>query len=145
MPSHFTLFNSSSTSIFFNNSTSSSCLYLCSLFCASFSFVILYSFSIAIFAFMFMWSSELWKSSQLPTINEKPLLTITPFIFVLELLAYRIHFFTYPLSFNQRMIFKINTTHHYHFVCPLFSHVEARRIIIMNEHLKFNLSINPHP
>jgi hypothetical protein len=34
--------------------TSSSCLHMCSLFCVSFSFVILYNFSIAFFALMLM-------------------------------------------------------------------------------------------
>ncbi len=45
--------NSSSTYVLFNKSTSSSCLHLCSLFCASFSLAIHYSFSIALFAFCY--------------------------------------------------------------------------------------------
>jgi hypothetical protein len=32
---------------------------------------------------------------------------------------------------------KINMTHHYHLLCPLYNHVEALCIIIMNECLKF--------
>jgi hypothetical protein len=65
MPSLSTLFNYSSTSIFLNNYASSSCLYLCSLLCASFTFVIFCSFSITISAFMLMWILELWKHAQL--------------------------------------------------------------------------------
>ncbi len=46
-PSFFALFNYSSAFVLLNNFASSSCLCLCSLFCASFSFVIFYNFSIA--------------------------------------------------------------------------------------------------
>ncbi len=52
---HSLLFLNSSFASFFPNSlTSSSCLHMCSLFCVSFSFVILYNFSIAFFALMLM-------------------------------------------------------------------------------------------
>jgi hypothetical protein len=35
------------------------------------------------------------------------------------------------------MILEINTAHHYMFMCPLYNHVEALNIIIMNECLDF--------
>jgi len=99
-PSNFTLFNSSFASFFLNNSTSSSCFCLCSLFCTSFSSIILYSFLIAFFALMFLWSPELWKRSQLPTRNKKTTFDGYAIFFVLEHFAHCIHFFTYPLFFN---------------------------------------------
>jgi hypothetical protein len=42
------------------------------------------------------------------------------------------------------MILKINTTHHYKFMCILYSHVETFHVIIMNEHHRFRLLITPH-
>ncbi len=35
-------------------------------------------------------------------------------------------------------------THHYKFMYPLYSHMEAFNIIIMNEHRRFHLLITPH-
>ncbi len=64
------LHNSSLISFFLNNSTSSSCLRLCSLFYVSFPFVIVCSFLIALSTLMFLWSLELQKFSQLLAINE---------------------------------------------------------------------------
>ncbi len=69
MPSCFALHNSFFVFILFNN-FSSSYLHLCSLLYTSFSFVILYSFSITLFALMLMRTLELWKCSQLPTTNK---------------------------------------------------------------------------
>jgi hypothetical protein len=37
------------------------------------------------------------------------------------------------MSFYERMILEINITHHYKFMCPLYSHVEAFNIINMND------------
>jgi hypothetical protein len=68
-PSFFVIPNYSYTFVLLNNSTSSSYLRLCSLLCVSFSFVILYNFSIALFAFMLLRTLELWKRTQLPTTN----------------------------------------------------------------------------
>jgi hypothetical protein len=48
------------------------------------------------------------------------------------------------LYFNWRMILEINTTYHYKFICPLYNHVEALNIIIMNEHYRFQVLIIPH-
>jgi len=42
------------------------------------------------------------------------------------------------------MILKINTTHHYKFMCPLYSHMESLSIIIMSERRRFHLLITPH-
>jgi hypothetical protein len=42
------------------------------------------------------------------------------------------------------MIFEINMAHHYKFMCPLYNHVEALNIIIMNERCKFHVLITPH-
>ncbi len=70
MPSCFSLFNSSSTSILLNNSTSPSCLYLCALLYTSFSFVILCSFLIALSTLILLWILELQKHSHLLTTNE---------------------------------------------------------------------------
>ncbi len=63
----FVFLNSSSTSILFNNFASSSWLH--SFFYASFSLVIHYSFSIALFGFILLWIPKLQKSTQLPAIN----------------------------------------------------------------------------
>jgi hypothetical protein len=71
IPSCFVFFNSSFSSFFFNNFSSSSCFYLCSFFYVSFSFAILYDFLIAFCAFMLLWMPKLWKHSQFPTINKK--------------------------------------------------------------------------
>ncbi len=32
-------------------------------------------------------------------------------------------------------------THHHHLLCPLYNHVEAHHVIIVNKHFKFHLSI----
>jgi len=91
--------NYSSIVVLFNNSISCSCLHLCSLLCVSFSFTIFCSFSITFFALMLLWTLELRKRTQLPTINTNYFI-VTPFFFVLELFAHHIHFLTYPPSFN---------------------------------------------
>jgi hypothetical protein len=83
-PSHSAFLNSFSVFIILKNFTSSSYLCLCSLLCASFSFVILYNFSITLFAFMLMWIPELWKCSQLPattktTFNSYPFISCLNF------------------------------------------------------------------
>ncbi len=61
--------NSSSTSIFFNNSASSSYLHLCSFLCASFSLAIHYNFSNAFSTLITLWTPKLQKCTQLPTTN----------------------------------------------------------------------------
>jgi len=58
-----------STFVFLNNSASSSCLHLCSLLCTSFSFDIIYNFSITLFTLMLLWTPKLWKCTQFPTID----------------------------------------------------------------------------
>jgi len=63
------LFNSSSTSIHFNNYASSSRLCLCSLLWSSFSLAICCSFSIALFAFILLRTLKLQKCAQLQAIN----------------------------------------------------------------------------
>ncbi len=65
-PSLSTFLNSSSTFVLFNNSTSSSCLHLCSFLCTSFSLAIIYNFSMAFFALMLLWTLELQKRAQFP-------------------------------------------------------------------------------
>jgi len=35
--------------------------------------------------------------------------------------------------------------HPYYFLCPLYNHMETCHLIIMNEHLKFHLSITLLP
>jgi hypothetical protein len=35
--------------------------------------------------------------------------------------------------------------YHHHFLCPLYIHMEALHVIIMNERLKLHLLISPHP
>jgi hypothetical protein len=77
--------------------------------------------------------------------RQKQLLMVILFIFVLELLAYLVHFFICLPSFNERLILETNMAHQYHFLCPLYNHVEALHVIIMNECLKFHLSIIFHP
>jgi hypothetical protein len=69
MPSFFVLLNCYSTSILFNNSASFSCLHLCSLLYVSFSFAIIYSFSIAFSTLMLPWILELRKCAQLLVTN----------------------------------------------------------------------------
>jgi hypothetical protein len=96
MPSRFALLNFSSIFIF-NNFASSSCFRLCSLFYTSFSFAISCCFSITLFAFMLLWTPELRKRAQLPTINTNCFRQL-PLFFVLELPTRRIHLFTYPSS-----------------------------------------------
>jgi hypothetical protein len=93
-PSLSTLFNSSSTFVFLNNSASSSCLCVCSLLCASFSLAIFYNFSMAICALMLLWIPKLWKHTQLLTTNVNCFQRL-PCFFVLEHPAYHIPFFTY--------------------------------------------------
>jgi hypothetical protein len=93
MPSLSTLFDSFYTSVFFNNSTSSSYLYVCSLFCNSFSFVVLYSFSMAFFAFMLLWTPKFQKHAQLPATKINCFGQL-PFFFIHELLTHHIHFLT---------------------------------------------------
>ncbi len=137
-------FNSSSTSILFNNSISSSCLCLCSFLYASFSLTIHYSFSISLFVLILLGTPKLQKHTQLPTTNTNYFRQLSCFFFVLEHFICHIHFFIYLPSFNQCMIIKINTTHFYKFMCPLYHHVEALSIIIMNECHKFHLLITPH-
>ncbi len=66
------------------------------------------------------------------------------FFFILELPTRRIHFFICSPFFNYNTILEINTTHHYKFMCPLYSHVEALHIIIMNECPRFHMPITPH-
>jgi hypothetical protein len=61
--------HSSSTYVFLNNSTSSSCFCLCSLLYASFSLAICYSFSIALCTLILLWTPKLQKRAQFPTIN----------------------------------------------------------------------------
>ncbi len=68
-PSLSCLFNSSFTFVLLNNSTSSSCIHLCSLLCASFSFAIRYSFSIALSTLILMWTPKLKKCAQIPETN----------------------------------------------------------------------------
>jgi hypothetical protein len=59
---HFSaLLNSYFTFVIFNNFTSSSCLCLCSFFCACFSLAIHCSFSIALSALILLWTPKLWK------------------------------------------------------------------------------------
>lgn len=70
IPAHFTLFNYSFTSSFFNTSTSSSFLHLCSLFYDSLSLATFCNFSIALSTFMLMWTPKLWKHTQLLITNE---------------------------------------------------------------------------
>jgi hypothetical protein len=53
IPTLLALFNSSFVYLFFNNSTSSSYLRMCSFFCTSFSFVTFCNFSIALFVLCF--------------------------------------------------------------------------------------------
>jgi hypothetical protein len=43
------------------------------------------------------------------------------------------------------MILEITMTHHYHFLCPLYSHIEACHFIIVNERLKLHLLTTQHP
>jgi hypothetical protein len=61
MTSRFVFFNFSYAFIFLNNFVFSFCLCLCSFLCASFFFVIFYSFSIALSTLMMLWTSKLWK------------------------------------------------------------------------------------
>jgi hypothetical protein len=65
----FVLLNSFFTFVFFNNFISSSSLCLCSLFCASFSLAIRYSFSITLSAFKLLWIPKLQKCAQLLATN----------------------------------------------------------------------------
>jgi hypothetical protein len=99
MPFLSSLLSYSSTSIFLNNFASSSYLCLCSLLCASFSFVIFCNFLIALSTFMLLWTPKLWKHTQLPTTNANYFQWL-PLFFILELLAHRIHFLTCMSSFN---------------------------------------------
>jgi hypothetical protein len=123
---------------------SSSCLYLCSLLHTPFSLVIHCNFLIVLFAFILLWIPKLRKPAQLPTINAIFFQWLLLF-FILEHSAHHIHFFICLSPFNLHMIFKINMTHHYKFMCRLYSHVEALSIIIMNECRIFHLPIIAHP
>jgi hypothetical protein len=99
MPFLFALFNSFYTFVIFNNSVSSSCFFLYSLLFTSFSLAILYNFSITLFTLMLPWTLKLKKCAQLRSINANCFRWLLLFS-ILEHLAHRIHFFTYPLSFN---------------------------------------------
>jgi hypothetical protein len=83
----------------FNNFTSSSYLLLCSFFCASFFFATICSFSIALYALMFMWTPKPQKCSQLLLINKKTFDDF-PVIFC-PWTSYLLHsFFHFPVVFS---------------------------------------------
>ncbi len=67
----------SSTSSLLNNSASSCHLCLCLVLCVSFFLTICCSFSMALSTLMMLWTLEIWKCAQLPTINTKLLLGFT--------------------------------------------------------------------
>ncbi len=94
----FILLNSFYAYVHFNNFASSSCLHLCSLLCASFSFVILCSFSITLFTLMLLWTRT---SKTLTTCNnkQKQLSTITMFFSSLNFMLVAF-ILTYLPSFN---------------------------------------------
>ncbi len=92
----------SSTFVFLNNSSSSSCLHLCSLLCASFSLDIHRSFSITFFALILLWIPKLKKFTQLLTINVNHFQRL-PYFFM----SLNISLVTFIFSFSHYLL--INT------------------------------------
>ncbi len=138
-----TLLNSFLTFVLLNNSSSSSCLHMCSLICASFSLTIRYSFSITPFALILMWTPKFQKRAQLQqqtqtTFDNYPFFTslnISPITFIFSS-THRFFNNTWSLKLIQPIIISL---------CPLYNHVETLNIIIMSELCKFHLLVTPHP
>jgi hypothetical protein len=106
MPSHFALFKSFFASIILNNSTSSY-LHLCLLFYDSFSFLVFYTFSIALSSLMLFRTLELWKCSQ-PLTTNKNTFKWLPYFFH-SWMSHLLHFIFYLLTiFYTKRNLKIN-------------------------------------
>jgi hypothetical protein len=60
-------------------------------------------------------------------------------------LSFPLTWFIFWHAHRLLMILEIMMAHHYHFLCPLYSHVEACHFIIMNERPKFHLLTTLHP
>jgi len=101
-------------------------------------------FSIALFAFILLQIPKLWKCAQLPAINANYFQGLLHFFLSLNILPVTFIFSsTHHLLINawsSKLIQPITRS-----LCPLYNHVEALNIIIMNECRRFHLLITPHP
>jgi len=136
------IFNRPFLSILFNYS-STSIFHLSSLLYAFFSFFIIYSFSITLSALTLLWIPKLSKRAKIPTTNANYFWWLHHFFSSLNFLLVTFIFLSARCFliniWSLKLILPITTS-----LCPLYNHMEALCIIIMNERPRFHLLIIPH-